>query len=294
VHALDLTKSYHCQHLEAQDKRTRVRATVSAPPPNWLCYLPPSSIRALFARATTQSSLPAPQPTAPRPTLTPWNIPISVMNHTAPSIIDYTTPCPMTTKLATPTSSPMRTPNNGSTSMCQRPITTPHLLTHNLEPSPLTTPCQMMTPHSFLRTRHPSFPSAPNVTTTTAQMPYVSPPLKKTWPSLCVMQEHQSTRRVMSLDLAIKHASTNILPEGQQWESTETMLTANAPTVVGYTTRLLNAQSLSHKRLVMHHASRQILSRYLQSLKKVHPPSANTQNTQSNLYLEGQGNPGLN
>jgi len=74
VYAPNLTKSYHCQHLEAQDKRTRVHAVVSTSPrltPNWLRYLPPSSIRALFARATTRSSLPALPPTAPRPALTP-------------------------------------------------------------------------------------------------------------------------------------------------------------------------------------------------------------------------------
>jgi hypothetical protein len=104
VHASDLTKSYHYQHPEMQDKRTRVRATVSAPPPNWLHYLLPSSIRALSARATTQSSLPAPQPIAPRPTLTPWNTYTSVANPTAPSTVNTTMPCPITTRQATPIS----------------------------------------------------------------------------------------------------------------------------------------------------------------------------------------------
>jgi hypothetical protein len=81
----------------------------------------------------------------------------------------------------------------------------------------------------------------------------------------------------MSLDLAVKHTSMNIFPENLQWESTGTMPIANAPTVEGYTTHLLNAQSLSRKCLIMRRASRQLLSRYLQSLKRAHPPLADIQ-----------------
>jgi hypothetical protein len=184
--------------------------------------------------------------------------------------------------------------NAGSTSMHQKPTTTPHLLTHTLEPSPLMTPCQTTTLHSSLKTHHLNFPSVPNVTIITAQTPYASPPLKRTWPFLCMMQEHQSTRRVMSPDLAIKHASTNISPEGLQLEPTGTMPIMNAPTVEGYTTHLLNAQSLSHKRSIMHRASRQLLSQYLQSLKKACPLPTNIQNGRSSLYPRGLGNLGLN
>ena len=103
-----------------------------------------------------------------------------------------------------------------------------------------------------------------------------------------------SSRLTLSPDLAAKHASANISPEGQQWESTGTMPIANAPTVVGYTTCLLNAQSLSRKRSIMCRASRQLLSRYLQSLKKVRPPLAAIQNAQSSLYPRGQRNLGPN
>jgi hypothetical protein len=297
VHAPELTKSYHRQHPEVQDKRARVHATISAPPkptPNWLRYLPPSSIRALYARAITRSSPPAPLPTAPRPAPTPWNTLTSVANHTAPSIASPTTPCPTTMKPVTPTSSPTRTLSAGSTSMHRRPITTPHPLTHTLEPSPSMTPCQTTTPHSSLRIHHPSSPSAPNATTTIAGTPYASPPSKRTWPSLYMMQEHQSTRRVMSPDLAAKHTSTNISPGGLQLESTGTMPIANVPTVEGYTTRLLNAQSLSHKCSTMHRASRRILSQYLQSLRKARPLLAATQSAQSNPYRGGQGSLGLN
>jgi hypothetical protein len=181
VHAPELTKLYHHQHPEIQDKRTRVRATVSTPPkptPNWLRYLPPSSIRALYARATTQSSPLAPLPTAPKPTPIPWNTPASVVSHTAPSTASPTTPCPTTTRQAIPTSSPTKMLSAGSTSMHQRPITTPHPLTCTPEPFPLTTPCQKTTPHSSLRTHHPNFPSVHNAMTTIARTPYASPLLK--------------------------------------------------------------------------------------------------------------------
>jgi hypothetical protein len=171
VHAPDLTKSYHHQHPEAQDKRARVHAMISAPlkpTPTWLCYLPPSSIRALFARAITWSSPLAPLPTASRPAPILWNTPTSVINHTAPSITSPTIPCPKTMKPATSISSQMRTLSAGSTSMHQRPITMPHLLTHNLEPSPSMIPCQTMTPRSSLRTHCLNFPSVHNAMTTTA------------------------------------------------------------------------------------------------------------------------------
>ena len=65
------------------------------------------------------------------------------------------------------------------------------------------------------------------------------------------------------LDLAVKHALMNISPEGQQWELIETMPTTNAPIVVGHTTRLPNAQSLSHKHSIMRCILRQVLSQYL-------------------------------
>jgi hypothetical protein len=65
---------------------------------------------------------------------------------------------------------------------------------------------------------------------------------------------------MLSLDLAIKHTSMNISPEGLQLELTGITLIANAPTVEGYTTHLLNAQSLSHKHLIIRCVSRQILS----------------------------------
>ena len=101
-------------------------------------------------------------------------------------------------------------------------------------------------------------------------------------------------RVVLSPDLAAKHASTNTLPEGQQWESTGTMPTVNAPTVVGYTTRRLNAQSLSRKRSIMCRASRQLLSRYLRSLKRARPLLAATQSVRSSPYHGGQGRLGPN
>ena len=102
------------------------------------------------------------------------------------------------------------------------------------------------------------------------------------------------TCHCMSLDLAVKHASTNISPEGLQLGSTGTMLTANAPTAVGYTTHLLNAQSLSRKRSITRHASRQLLSRYLQSLRKGRPLLAATQSARSSPYHGGQGSLGPN
>jgi hypothetical protein len=94
-------------------------------------------------------------------------------------------------------------------------------------------------------------------------------------------------RERMSPDLAIKHTSTSISPKGQQWESTGTTPTANAPTVVGYTTCRLNAQSLSHKRSIMRRASRQLLSQYLLSLRKARPLLAATQSTRSSPYHGG-------
>jgi hypothetical protein len=102
------------------------------------------------------------------------------------------------------------------------------------------------------------------------------------------------TCHCMSLDLAVKHTLTSISPEGQKWESTGTTLTMNAPTAVGYTTHLLNVQSLLHKHSTTHRASRQLLSQYLQSLKKACPPLASTQSAQSSLYPRGQGSPGPN
>jgi hypothetical protein len=98
----------------------------------------------------------------------------------------------------------------------------------------------------------------------------------------------------VSPDLAAKHASTNISPEGLQLGSTGTMLTANVPTVVEYTTHLLNAQSLSRKHSIMRHASRQLLSRYLQSLRKARPLLAATQSARSSPYHRGQGSLGPN
>jgi hypothetical protein len=98
----------------------------------------------------------------------------------------------------------------------------------------------------------------------------------------------------MSPDLAVKHASMNISPEGQQWESTGTTLTVNAPTVEGYTTHPLNAQSLLHKHSTMRRASRPLLSRHLQSLKRAHPPLATIQNMRLSPYHGGQGNLGPN
>jgi hypothetical protein len=297
VHAPELTKSYHRQHPEMQDKRTRVRAIVSTPPeptPNWLHCLPPSSIRALYARAITRSSPLEPLPTALRPAPTPWSIPTSAASLTAPSTVNVTVSCPTMTRLATPISKPTKMLNTGSTFMHRRPITMPHLLTHTPEPSPLTTPYQTTTPNSSLRTRHLNFPSVHNAMTTIARTPYASPLLKRTWPSPYVMQEHQSTRRVMSPDLAVKHTSTNISPGGLQLESTGTMPIVNVPTVVGYTTRLLNAQSSSHKCSTMHRASRRILSRYLQSLRKARPLLATIQSARSNPYHGGQGSLGPN
>jgi hypothetical protein len=103
-------------------------------------------------------------------------------------------------------------------------------------------------------------------------------------------QQIWDASKSLSPDLAIKHALTNISPGGLQLESTGTMPTVNVPTVEGYTTRRLNAQSLSHKRSIMRRVSRQILSQYLQSLKKAHPPLATTQSARSSPYLGGRGN----
>jgi hypothetical protein len=104
----------------------------------------------------------------------------------------------------------------------------------------------------------------------------------------------RAIKPLLSPDLAAKHASTSISPKGQQWESTGTTPTVNAPTVVEYTTRLLNAQSSSRKHSIMHHTSRRILSRYLQSLRKARPLLTTTQSVRSSLYHGGQGNLGPN
>jgi hypothetical protein len=107
--------------------------------------------------------------------------------------------------------------------------------------------------------------------------------------SFCACGSTRCPATSVSPDLAAKHASTNISPKGLQLGSTGTMLTANVPTAVGYTTHLLNAQSLSRKRSTMHRASRRLLSQYLQSLRKAHPPLAATQSARSNPYHGGQG-----
>ena len=98
----------------------------------------------------------------------------------------------------------------------------------------------------------------------------------------------------VSLDLAVKHASTNISPEDLQLKSTETTLITNAPTMVGYTTHLLNSQSSLCKHSTMRHMLSQLLSWCLQSLKKVRLPPVDTQNAQSSLYPGKLGNLDLN
>jgi len=99
---------------------------------------------------------------------------------------------------------------------------------------------------------------------------------------------------MLSPDLATKHASTNISPRDLQLESTGTTPIMNAPTVAGYTTHLLNAQSSSRKRSIMRRVSRQILSQYLLSLRKARPLLAATQSVRSSPYHGGQGNLGPN
>jgi hypothetical protein len=67
-----------------------------------------------------------------------------------------------------------------------------------------------------------------------------------------------------------------------------------ALTAVATVTALCNALTSSHKRSTMCHASRQILSQYLQSLKKVCPLLAATQSARSSPYHGGQGSLGPN
>jgi hypothetical protein len=67
-----------------------------------------------------------------------------------------------------------------------------------------------------------------------------------------------------------------------------------ARTATATITALRNVLTSSHKRSTMHRASRQLLSRYLQSLKRACPPLANIQSARSSLYHRGQGNLGPN
>jgi hypothetical protein len=64
-------------------------------------------------------------------------------------------------------------------------------------------------------------------------------------------------------------------------------------TAMAIVTALPSVLASLRKRLTMHHASRQFLVRYLQSLKKACPPLAAIQSMRSSLYLGGLGNPGL-
>ena len=67
-----------------------------------------------------------------------------------------------------------------------------------------------------------------------------------------------------------------------------------ALTAMATVTALRNALTSSLKRSTMHRASKRLLSQYLQSLKKAHPPLAATQSARSSPYLGGQGNLGPN
>jgi hypothetical protein len=67
-----------------------------------------------------------------------------------------------------------------------------------------------------------------------------------------------------------------------------------APTAAATVTALCNALTSSHKRSTIRRASRQILSRYLQSLRKARPLLAATQSVRSSLYHGGQESLGPN
>jgi hypothetical protein len=62
-----------------------------------------------------------------------------------------------------------------------------------------------------------------------------------------------------------------------------------ALTAAATVTALHNALTSSHKHSTMHRASRQILSQYLQSLRKARPLLAATQSARSSPYHRGQG-----
>jgi hypothetical protein len=65
-------------------------------------------------------------------------------------------------------------------------------------------------------------------------------------------------------------------------------------TAMAIATALPSVLASSRKRSTMHCALRQLLSQYLQSLKKAHPPPVGTQNVQSSLYPRGLENLGPN
>ncbi|SRR6266851_2879975 len=148
----------------------------------------------------------------------------------------------------------------------------------------------LTTPPPYPRIHSPDDLPAFNVTTPTMQKPCV-PLLSRTSPQLqnyfTMMQEHQSTWRVMSLDLCLEQDSS--LYKGKQGHATLTKSWKNVPIVKALLTHLLNAPSLSKKHSHHYHRGRQALSLY-QSRRKTQPCQS-TLTVPSNPYQREQGNP---
>ncbi len=219
-------------------------------------------------------------------------------------------------KLAIPTSSLTMMPSNGSASMHQRPTTTPCPLTNSQAPSPLTPPC-MTTLHSYLRTPALNYLPAFSIMNLITPKQYAPPHLRtspRQPPYSCVMQEHQSTRRVMSPDPLLRageHWYLDHVSEAPSRPSTPAFTAAtyttnplcappplsptgitpimNVPIVEAYTTCPLSAQSSSLKHMIICHTSRHLLSQYPQSLRRDHSSLPNIWNAWSSPYQGGLG-----
>ena len=170
----------------------------------------------------------------------------------------------MMTRLAIHISNPMPKPNDGT-------ATTSHLCTpfpHTMINDKIRRPSLARLPSYHKIHSHDHSPAS-NVTTPTMQMPY-APLLSRTSHQLrnysTVMQEHQSTQRVMSPDR--RPAQDLSLYEGRQGHTTPTKSWKNAPIVKALLTQLLTAPLSSRGQDHQRHRSEQSLSGYLPSLRK--------------------------
>ena len=172
----------------------------------------------------------------------------------------------MMTKPATHTSSPMKKLSDGTafTSWGSSPIPSPPTTTVDRPQHPLLT-----RPPSYHKTPSHDHSPVSSATTPTTQMPY-APLLSRTSHQLrnysTVMQEHQSTQRVMSPDL--RPAQDSLLYDKKQGHTTPTKSWKNAPIVKALLTQLLTAPLSSRGQDHQRHRSEQSLSGYLPSLRK--------------------------
>ncbi len=146
-----------------------------------------------------------------------------------------------------------------------------------------------MTPPSYLKTPSPTSPLAPNVTTPIMQKSSALL-LSRTFPQLwnypTMMQEHQSTQRVMSPGLQAVWDSSRY--KGKQGHVTPTKSWRSVSIAKDPLIHLLSAPSLSKGHGPRLHKGRHLLSLY-QSLRRTRPHPS-TPITPSNPYPRGLGN----